>query len=256
MELGEPQRLSPRGPFTGSHMLNVKNARLRSEADVNLLKNRLERLRQEERKALKKIEETRRRADQIISLKTRNEETHMRKLLEAEYANKQLSKARERLQGHKQGMEEAIRTNAEMLLQQKREEAEVLRDQSRRISEHVREQQMAHVDRARAINSMIKEHSNEVQQDKMRSRMEHEEMLQAEMEERMLLEERRRNVADRLIADMEEAEEIAIERLRRTQEAQKAAYEELERALSNPPPPLDQRQVALGMFEPPAEPFG
>ena len=51
----------------GSHMLNVKNARLRSEHDVNLLKNRLERLRQEERKALKKIEETRRRADQIVS---------------------------------------------------------------------------------------------------------------------------------------------------------------------------------------------
>ena len=70
---------SPRGPFTGSHMLNVRNARMRSEYDVNLLRNRLERLRQEERKALKKIEETRRRADQIISLKTRNEETHMRK---------------------------------------------------------------------------------------------------------------------------------------------------------------------------------
>ena len=94
---------------------------------------------------------------------------------------------------------------------------------------------------------MIKEHSQGVQQDKMRARMEHEETLQAEMEERMLLEERRRNAADRLIADMEEAEEIAIERLRRTQEEQKGAYEELERALSNPPPPLDQRQAALGV---------
>jgi len=70
----QQSELRPRGPFTGSHMLNVKNARLRSEHDVNLLRNRLERLRQEERKALKKIEETRRRADQIVSLKTRNEE--------------------------------------------------------------------------------------------------------------------------------------------------------------------------------------
>merc|ERR1719473_498026 len=119
--VGEVSQISPRGPFTGSHMLNVKNARLRSEHDVNLLRNRLERLRMEERKALKKIEETRRRADQIISLKTRNEETHMRKLLEAEYANKQLAKARERLQGHKQGMQDAIRTNTETLLAQKKE---------------------------------------------------------------------------------------------------------------------------------------
>merc|ERR1719198_633178 len=154
-------RLSPRGPFTGSHMLNVKNARLRSEHDVNLLKNRLERLRQEERKALKKIEETRRRAGQIISLKTRNEENHMRKLLEAEYANKQLERARLRLQGHREGMQDAIRTNAETLLQHKKEEADVLRDQSRRIIEYKQQEQAQFVDRARRINAMIKEHSQD-----------------------------------------------------------------------------------------------
>ena len=239
--MAESSELRPRGPFTGSHMLNVKNARLRSEHDVNLLRNRLERLRQEERKALKKIEETRRRADQIVALKTRNEENHMRKLLEAEYANQQLDRARQRLQGHREGMQDAIRANQAELTEKKRQEAQVLRDQSRRISSYCALQQEAHVERAKRINHMIKEHSQNVQQDKMQARMEHEETLQAEMEERMLLEERRRNAADRLIADMEEAEEIAIERLRRTQEEQKKAYEELERALSNPPPPLDQR---------------
>jgi len=243
------ERLQPRGPFTGSHMLNVKNARLRSEHDVNLLRNRLERLRQEERKALKKIEETRRRADQIVALKTRNEENHMRKLLEAEYANQQLERARERLQGQREGMTDAIKANSDELASRKKEEADVLRDQSRRITTYCAMQQQAHVERAKKINHMIKEHSQNVQQDKMQARMEHEEMLQAEMEERMLLEERRRNAADRLIADMEEAEEVAIERLRRTQEEQKRAYEELERALSNPPPPLEQRQAALGVYQ-------
>ena len=240
---------SPRGPFTGSHMLNVRNARMRSEYDVNLLRNRLERLRQEERKALKKIEETRRRADQIISLKTRNEETHMRKALEAEYANKQLERARQRLQGHREGMQDAIRANADALAQQKMAEADVLRQQRALISEHVRDQQAAHIERAQRINAMIKEHQASVQQQKMQSRMVHEETLQSEMEERMLLEERRRNAADHLISEMEEAEEIAIERLRRTQEAQKAAYEELERALANPPPPRSQRQAALGQYQ-------
>jgi hypothetical protein len=250
MDDGGNPRMSPRGPFTGSHMLNVRNARMRSEHDVNLLRNRLERLRQEERKALKKIEETRRRADQIISLKTRNEETHMRKALEAEYANKQLERARKRLQGDREGMSEAIRMNSELLTQQKKAEADVLRQQRALISEHVRDSQTAHIERAQRINSMIKEHSASVQQQKMQSRMVHEETLQSEMEERMLLEERRRTAADHLIGEMEEAEEIAIERLRRTQEAQKEAYEELERALSNPPPPLDQRQAALGQYAP------
>merc|ERR1719440_306220 len=145
-------------------------------------------------------------------------------------------------------MQEQIRINAEELQERKKNEAQFLRDQSRRISSYVAMQQEAHVNRAKRINHMIKEHSQGVQQDKMRARMEHEETLQAEMEERMLLEERRRNAADRLIADMEEAEEVAIERLRRTQEEQKKAYEELERALSNPPPPLEQRQAALGVM--------
>jgi len=62
----------------------------------------------------------------------------------------------------------------------------------------------------------------------------------------MMMEENRRHQADRLVHKLEEEEEVAIDRLRRTQEAQKAAYEELERALTNPPPPLDQREAALG----------
>ena len=154
-EYGEQSgQMRPRGPFTGSHMLNVKNARLRSEHDVNLLRNRLERLRQEERKALKKIEETRRRADQIVALKTRNEENHMRKLLEAEYANQQLERARQRLQSQKVGQGEATRANQEELQLKKKEEADVLREQSRRISAYVAMQQDAHIDRAKRINNV------------------------------------------------------------------------------------------------------
>jgi len=63
----------------------------------------------------------------------------------------------------------------------------------------------------------------------------------------MLVEDRKRQEADALVGQMEEEEEVAIERLRRAQEAQKAAYEELERALANPPPPMDQRKLALGL---------
>lgn len=76
--------------------------------------------------------------------------------------------------------------------------------------------------------------------------MDYEEALQQEMEEKMLVEERKRNLAEKIVSELEDQEEIAIDRLRRTQEAQKSAYEELERALVNPPPPIDQREAALG----------
>ena len=97
-----------------------------------------------------------------------------------------------------------------------------------------------------AIAQVMKERAAHVQQMKMQQRMLHEERLQQETQERMLREEDRREHADKLVTQMEEQEEIAIERLRRAQDAQKAAYEELERALTNPPPPIDQRDVALG----------
>ena len=87
-----------------------------------------------------------------MALKTRNEENHMRKLLEAEYANQQLDRARQRLQGHREGMADAIRTNAESLAQQKKEEAGVLREQSSRITAYVSMQREAHIDRAKKIN--------------------------------------------------------------------------------------------------------
>uniref|UniRef100_A0A7S0LDW1 Uncharacterized protein n=1 Tax=Coccolithus braarudii TaxID=221442 RepID=A0A7S0LDW1_9EUKA len=239
-------RANPRGTFTGSHMYNVKNARQRSENDVKLLQNRLERLRQEERKALKKIEETRRRADQIIQLKTRNQETHIRKAQEEEYKERQRERARERLQSSKAEMGSAIRSNADALAAQKKQEAAILREQRAMIEEHLRQQQEQHVARNQQISAMVKERAAENQRQRMQQRMHHEEELQDEMEARMLEEEQRRNSADRVVAALEEEEENAIDRLRQTQDAQKRAYEELERALVNPPPPPDQREAALG----------
>lgn len=227
-------------------MLNVRNARQRSEHDVELLQNRLSRLHQEERKALKKIEETRRRADQIIHLKIRNQNSHLRKLEEAEYAEEQRERARERLQAERGKMSGAINDKATALARQKKEDADKMRELRGWINGHLQQQQQRHLDNARHITESVKEHAAEVQRQKMQQRMAHEESLQSEVEARMVAEEMRRNRADRLVTKMEDEEEIAIERLRRTQEAQKSAYEELERALTNPPPPLEIRETALG----------
>lgn len=54
-------------------MMEARSARRRAEADVKLLKNRINHLKREEKKAVEKIQETKTRANQIISLKKRNE---------------------------------------------------------------------------------------------------------------------------------------------------------------------------------------
>ena len=53
-------------------MLRAKNERRRAESDVQLLANRLAHLRAEEEKARRKIEETKKRASEILDMKARN----------------------------------------------------------------------------------------------------------------------------------------------------------------------------------------
>jgi chromosome segregation ATPase len=57
-----------------SAMLDTKNERKCAEADAQLLSNRLAHLRQEERRAQKRIDEANRRAQEIESVKKRNYE--------------------------------------------------------------------------------------------------------------------------------------------------------------------------------------
>jgi hypothetical protein len=66
------------------HLLRLKNEEKRKfsllnwffsiEHDANLLANRIALLKQEEMKTWKKIEDTRKRTNEIVSLKNRNEE--------------------------------------------------------------------------------------------------------------------------------------------------------------------------------------
>lgn len=145
---------SARGSDSGSHMLNIRNARIRSENDVQLLRNRLDRLAQEERKALKKIEETRRRAEQIIQLKARNERTHLRKELEAQYDERQKELARERLQASKMENSVAVQATVEALMAQKKQEAGILREQRELINDYLRSQREQNLDRNREMTEV------------------------------------------------------------------------------------------------------
>lgn len=55
-------------------LAEVKKRRKAIEHDANLLANRIALLKQEEMKTWKKIEDTRKRTNEIVSLKNRNEE--------------------------------------------------------------------------------------------------------------------------------------------------------------------------------------
>ena len=60
-------------------LVEAKIARKRAEEDERLLANRIHLLRQEEEKARKKIDETKKRASDIIGMKQRNQNNLMEK---------------------------------------------------------------------------------------------------------------------------------------------------------------------------------
>merc|ERR1719517_405325 len=57
-----------------ANLTSAKESRKRAELDAQLLANRIALLKQEEKKAWKKIEETRKRANEITQLRSQNEE--------------------------------------------------------------------------------------------------------------------------------------------------------------------------------------
>lgn len=82
-------------PFAVDHdnFVRLKDQRKRTEEDAQLLSNRIALLKQEESKTLKKIEETRKRASEILETRMRNMEAQkkkdeLRRLKEAEVAQK------------------------------------------------------------------------------------------------------------------------------------------------------------------------
>lgn len=141
-------------PGSGSHILNIRNARMRAESDVTLLRNRLEKLGQEERKALKKIEETRKRAEQIIQLRARNERAHLRKQLEAERSERQRDRRREALQASKNEMSGKVQANVDALQAQKKHDAAVMRDQRALINDYLRVKQQQQLERNRQVTEV------------------------------------------------------------------------------------------------------
>lgn len=77
--------------MSNNPMLNAKLTRIKVQQDVELLTNRVERLRAEERKAKQKVLETKLRGQEIVALQKRNEQ-----LAEAKQLAKQMEEEQRR----------------------------------------------------------------------------------------------------------------------------------------------------------------
>merc|ERR1711904_572070 len=82
--------------YGANRLLAAKRARKRAEGDYQLLQNRLLRLRLEEEKAQRKIQETKKKAQEILALKARNEMAIREKMEKAQSADDEIAHLKDR----------------------------------------------------------------------------------------------------------------------------------------------------------------
>lgn len=137
--------------------LRAKQQRLKAEQDKQLLQNRINRLLIEQERAAKRIAETRRRADEINTLKKRNMANHSAKQDASLWMDSEQELQRQLLQTHKQQQKKAIETSRSAVHQLRCEEVQVLKQMRRENEESVQVQRNIERDRAIARKEEVKE---------------------------------------------------------------------------------------------------
>ena len=193
-----PEMLGMSQASQGSNaVLNAKLARRKLQQDVELLNNRVERLRQEERKAKQKVLETKLRGQEISALQKRNEQAttakHLAKRMEEdqrlhEMQNQRLKRteARKALKGVYESMHAARREDVKAERQIKAENAVM-----------VRSLKGYELQRAQKARSEIRAHQRNVTQRFEKQREAHQEFLAQDFINMIAMEDRRREQVHR-----------------------------------------------------------
>ncbi|EEQ97737.1 conserved hypothetical protein [Perkinsus marinus ATCC 50983] len=209
----------------------AKESRKRSELDAQLLANRIALLKQEEEKAWKKIQETRRKAEQINTLRAENEA----KMLAREEMHKKQRQATEAIQVRNASLKDKSRQQREAsksaVLETKRYLVREGREEQMKLQRQRQEEWMRdrglNTTRVTAIRNQKENARKKIEEEKLRklenSRIEYENKVQQE--------EAIRSRTESLVSAMEREEMELIQRLQNTQNIQRSAYQELENAL-------------------------
>jgi len=217
---------------SGHRLLGAKLARKQAEADAQLLRNRIALLKQEEAKAWKKIQQTKVRATEILSLREQNERRAAKKDEYAVAEIQQQRKTQEQRYLQKQ-RDKQLKMKAQAAVIQKRQ-AEVRDIRKMRRENEIDKQRQRSEDhrRARFNRDVVRSHEEKLKRDKRRKEDEIRTKNQQVYKQRVDLEDMRAQTKENEVARMEKEEMDLIQRLQNAQMLQKEAYEQLEGALS------------------------
>ena len=213
-------------------LAQAKKERQEAEAQAKLLSNRIALLKQEEAKAVKKIEDTRQRAREIMEARIRNQEAQRRKEEERRAREQEEALKLESNRLTKEESKQTKESHRALMLQKLKEEVEtVKRDKARnqQAIEALRQDVMeTNVEKVQVLRDQVqaaKSRREEEAEEKRRA-------IRAETERRVSEELRIKREKEEEVTRMEQEELELIHRLQNTQMMHKSAIEELETLIS------------------------
>lgn len=213
-------------------LTEAKQMRKRADEDARLLANRIALLKQEELKAQKKIEETRRKAQEILNLRNRNTEVLRKK--EEERLQRE-EEERQRLEEIKKFKESKQTNNYQKnMMRQNRaiSEANAIKTSRKQNLETIQNFKQQDLVQKATMRNLIKSQKREAEEKKKKFERDRIERTRIETEKKIEQENKMRRLREEEVARMEQEELELIQKLQNTQLLQKSAYEELENALA------------------------
>jgi len=214
-----------------TNLTGAKEARKRAELDAQLLANRIALLKQEEEKAWNKINETRRRATEIVTLRNQNEQKFMAK--EHFYKEKwdSIRSSQAHNAANRERSKEARSMTRNLMLDDKKKNVNATKLQSQDNHAQKKERESSERQWNAERGNHVKQQRLEAKRKLEMERKQKLDQFHEDYEARTAEEDMLRERTQALVAQMEKEEMELIQRLQNTQTVQRSAYEELENAL-------------------------
>jgi len=159
MQQDEEQHAQP-GELAGA-LSDQRVSRKRAQEDVKLLANRIALLKQEEQKAWKKIEETKKKANDIINVRQRNADTNNYKMNLAKQREQDEHEQMMKNQQYRLSQKEAIRIQQMTNAEKNYREAERLKHESRQHAAMIDQQKQIEKNKNDNMKNMVHQHKME-----------------------------------------------------------------------------------------------
>mgnify|MGYP001162755023 FL=1 len=215
-----------------SKMLLVKQKKKQAEHDKRLLVNRIALLKKEERKAYKKIEKTKERAQEVLTVRIEHERHHSER-----EARHRRNERRRKLEAEANKASEAeARRNRQLAMQhvQQLKFAKVreARSEAAHARDEIRAEQLADVVEKQRKRAEVKEHEAKLRERKQQEMQGILKRNRKAYERKVKEEEKATLLREKEVARMEREEMKLIQKLKKTQVMQQQAFEDLENALN------------------------